>query len=354
MAIEVSWIQLAIPEHAPGAPINPNDPLFGRNPACGCGCGCQPAGCPPPAPRAPKAAKLSTRYGTGEVILTASDVHAKGYGTPWGHTRSFASRLSADTNVGNGNNWQVREWSYLIFPSPGTVVVMGDANEALYFDLSGSAFVPRFSVRQTLVLNAAANVYELVDLDGSITQYNAVTGAFIQRSDPAGNTVAVVSYLANGFNFTEVQRTVTADGVTTVESYLYTYQDPAANFPLLTSVLLRRQVNGGDWTNVLQAQYAYYGSGDPNGNLNDLQTVVTQSWSNGALLPLLAVPRPLVLQLLLLFQFQFLLGCGVGGRPAQVRRAAGLLRPVERRRRQSADGQRRPGGPLRRLLLRVR
>jgi hypothetical protein len=83
-------------------------------------------------------------------------VQTRGCGMPWGHTRSFAGRLTPDTNVGNGNNWQVAEWSYPIFPNPGTVVLRGAANEALWFDQSGSAFVPRFSVRQTLILNAAA------------------------------------------------------------------------------------------------------------------------------------------------------------------------------------------------------
>ncbi len=119
MAIEVSWIQLQIPEHAPDACLDANDPLFGRNPACGCGCGgCGGCGCggavaagaaaagtaagaiaariaggAPNPPQAEKVRGQSTRYGTGEVVLLASDVHSHGYGLPWGHTRSFASRL---------------------------------------------------------------------------------------------------------------------------------------------------------------------------------------------------------------------------------------------------------------------
>jgi hypothetical protein len=50
-------------------------------------------------------------------------------------------------------NWQVADWSYLVFPTSTTVMVMGNANAALWFDLVGNAYVPRFNVRQTLLFN---------------------------------------------------------------------------------------------------------------------------------------------------------------------------------------------------------
>jgi len=92
----------------------------------------------------------------------------------------------------------------------------------------------------------------------------------------------VVSYTANNFNFTEVQRSYTAGGNTTVESFLYQYDNPSALSPLLLSVTLRRSVNAGAWSNVEQAVYTYYGSCDPNGGPDDLKTVVRQMWENGA------------------------------------------------------------------------
>jgi len=159
---------------------------------------------------------------------------------------------------------------------------MGAANNVLWFDPVGDSYAPRFDVTQTLLYDAATNVFQLIELDGSITQYDGTTGAFQSHSDPAGNQVAVVSYASNYFNFTEVQRSYTSGGTTTIESYLYTYADPTVAYPLLTSVLLRRQVGGGAWTNVTQALYTYYGDGEPYGGLNDLQTVETQVWQNDA------------------------------------------------------------------------
>ena len=71
----------------------------------------------------------------------------------------------------------IQEWPYLVLQSSGTVVVMGAANSVLWFDPGGGGFVPRFAVRQTLTLNSTNNVYNLYELDGSVTQFNAITGA---------------------------------------------------------------------------------------------------------------------------------------------------------------------------------
>jgi len=275
--IQNSWIQFAVPDHVPGL----NGPVVPLR-DCGCGCGCKACAKAPPVPKAPNASRLPIRYGTGEIVLSATDITVGGFGVPWGHTRTFASRLSQTTNVANGNNWQVKEWSYLVRPTSTTVVVMGSANDVLWFDLVGSNYVPRFDVTQTLLFNAAANAYQLLDLDGSITQFDGTSGALQSHADAAGNQVAVVSYTSNDWNFTEVERTYTVGGVTTTESFLYTYQDPTRPYPLLSGVLLRRQVGSGAWSNVSQALYTYYGSGDAHGGLNDLQTVQTQVWQNGA------------------------------------------------------------------------
>ena len=275
--VQVSWIEFQAPQHAEGVPTDPEDPLFGKQ--CGCGCGCSDCGKPPDAPAAIKATDSPVRYSSGTVVLEDDDLHAGGFGAEWGHTRSFANRLTANIDVGNGVNWQVRQWSYLVFQEGGTVVVMGRANDALWFDPAGPGYSPRFSVRQSLALDAGAGLYRLTDLDGSVTEYDAATGTFRRHADPAGNSVAVVATTANGFNFTEVQRSHSSGGTTTTESFQYAYDDPAAGYPRLTSVLLRRQVNGGAWSNVTKVSYAYYGAGDPNGGIGDLKTVVKQHFN---------------------------------------------------------------------------
>lgn len=69
-----------------------------------------------------------------------------------------------------------------------------------------------------------------------------------------------------------------AGGVTTIESYLYSFTGPD-----LSSVLLRRSSDGGgSWSNVRQATYSYYGSGDDNGSPGDLKTAIVQTWSGSA------------------------------------------------------------------------
>ncbi len=312
--VQVSWIQFQAPDHV-GSTSTSTVPVGGGTGA-GCGCGCSCAGCntpeplpmlgpgpappplfgppgiglppindrlgpPPPDPKPPSISKAPIRYATGEIYLPATDLHSNGGGFPWGHTRSFASRLSENTNAGNGYNWRVKDWPYLVMQDSGTVVVMGAANAALWFDPSGSGYLPRFNVRQTLTFDAANNVYNLYELDGSITQFDGGSGVFLNHTDAGGNTIAPVGYTANGFNFTEVQRTTTVGTTTAVESFIYEYVDATADYPVLSSVTLRRSVNAGAWTYVTTAAYTYYADGDPNGGTNDLQTVETSTWGDG-------------------------------------------------------------------------
>src|SRR5688500_5923501 len=111
-SIQVSWAQLRLPD-ASTATTKPSDPLDHGH--CGCGCGCTSCAAKPGKPRPKNASPNPIRYGTGELVLEATDLHTGGFGLPWGHTRSFASRLSDNANIGHGYNWQVAEWSYLVF-----------------------------------------------------------------------------------------------------------------------------------------------------------------------------------------------------------------------------------------------
>src|SRR4051812_19014415 len=129
-SIEVIYIQFQVPDPRPGE-TSSLAPL--PNP-CSCGCGCPKCNAIPAGPFVPCASMKPVRYASGEIVLEATDLSVGGFGLHWGHTRSFASRLSEDTNAGNGYNWQVKEWSYLIFPTATTVAIMGQANAALWFD----------------------------------------------------------------------------------------------------------------------------------------------------------------------------------------------------------------------------
>ena len=258
-------------------PLDPSDPLDGSSCGCGCGCGCPCKG--PAIPQANKVSETSVRYGTGEVVLQADDLHAGGFGLPWGHTRSFASRLSCDADTGNGVNWQVAQWSYLVQQDDGSVVVMGSANNVPL--VRPDPWWRLHAALQRAADLAAGHGQQRLPPRRSRRQYHRIRQhhrRFRQHLDPAGNQIAVVSYLGNNFNFAEVQRSYSSGGNTTIESFLYNYVDASQSNPQLSSVTLRRQVNGGAWVNVNQASYTYYGSGDPNGGQGDLQTVTTATW----------------------------------------------------------------------------
>ncbi|MBX9677780.1 MAG: hypothetical protein K2X38_03370 [Gemmataceae bacterium] len=151
-----------------------------------------------------------------------------------------------------------------------------------WFSPYGSGFVADFAVKDSLILDNDRGVYQLYDVHGTLTEYSSSSGVFLRHLDAAGNLVEVVSTLANGFNFTEVQRSFLQGGVATVESYLYSWNDASAPFPVLTGVLLRRKVGSGSWENVQRTVYTYYAAGEANGSADDLKTATRQTWDGSA------------------------------------------------------------------------
>src|SRR5262249_30554236 len=154
-------------------PCDPVDPI---DCGCGCDCGCGSCSATPKGPAIPKTNGESVRYATGEVVLQEEDIHADGFGQPWGHTRSFASRLTQDSNTGNGANWQVKQLPYLVHQEDGSVAVMGQANSVLWFDQVGDALQPRFGGSDSLTLDGDAGSYQLTDVQGCVSEFDATSG----------------------------------------------------------------------------------------------------------------------------------------------------------------------------------
>jgi len=159
----------------------------GSSPGCG-----GPAPCPPTV-----FSKGPIRYSTGEIALNAVDIESGGFGIPWGHTRSFANRLSRNESVGNGFNWQVEQWSCAVADFDGNVTIVGRPNSALWFKKSDGGYVPDFNVRETLVHDTGNELYRLYELDGSYVEFDDFTGMFRRHVDPAGNQVEVVPLAIN-------------------------------------------------------------------------------------------------------------------------------------------------------------
>src|SRR5262245_14957811 len=116
--IEVTWAQFEIPDRDPAVPPQPGVPLGCRDDGCGCAA-CHGVHAAIPEPPAVNSGG-SVRLASGEVALVAVDVESSGFSFPWGHTRSIASRLTQESDPGNGFDWQVREWSYLVQQESGT------------------------------------------------------------------------------------------------------------------------------------------------------------------------------------------------------------------------------------------
>ena len=254
--------------------------MAGLCPPC-MGCTDADAGDPMAGDPAPFSA-APVRYATGELSLAAADIASDGFGVRWGHTRSFASRMSVSETGGNGFNWQVQEWPYLVMQYSGTVTAFIGPNSAVWFDKAGSDYVARFGIRMSLTLDDAASRYRLTDSNGTVTEYDSLTGMFRRRTDAAGNKVEVTALYGNGFNFTDVERTYTSGGDAVTERYQYTYETTTGD-ALLSSVTLSRSLNGGAFSNVSRATYTYYQ--DNNGSFGgegDLRTATTQLWQGGA------------------------------------------------------------------------
>jgi len=226
----------------------------------------------------PVFSKSPVRYATGEIAVSAVDIASDGFGVPWGHTRSFASRQSHNESLGHGFNWHVEQWPFVVKLYGDKVVVQGPANTAYWFTKTGDDYVGDF-VSESLIHDVAGQVFRFVNLDGSYIEFDDVTGMFQQHVDPAGNKVEVKDLHANGYNFTEVERTYTTGGTTTVEQYLYEYQTLAGD-ALLERVTLRRKVGAGEWQNVSRAEYTYYEFGEQHGEMEDLKTVTTKVWED--------------------------------------------------------------------------
>ncbi|HVA45187.1 MAG TPA: RHS repeat-associated core domain-containing protein [Pirellulales bacterium] len=224
------------------------------------------------------------RYGNGEITLANTDLTASGFGQEFGHTRIFSNRLGGDWDYGNGYNWLVRQLPKLMQLGASTIMVVRGTRSTDWFDMINGVYVGRFGTKNTLTHDATAGVFNFAAPNGQLTIFNDFNagspnpGLLKSQSVAGGQAIVVTSYApATTLGIGEVQRSYTSGGVTTIESFLYSFTGVD-----LAGVLFRRQVGGGAWQNVRQALYAYYGSGDPNGLPGDLQSATVQTWNGTA------------------------------------------------------------------------
>jgi hypothetical protein len=223
------------------------------------------------------------RYYDGAVRLNFTDLSSDGFGKSWGQDR-YWTNLTSNPAPGspNGAGMAVSQLPFLTTTGPSQLtVVTSGTNNRVFLNLVEQGFL-----QDTLTHNTGASEYDFTDTKGDIFRFNDASASpnylFKSFTDPDGNTTSVTSY--SGSQVGEVQRSVTVGGVTTTESYLYSYlSSPDPNAGKESSVVLRRKVGTGSWTTIRQTLYAYYTSGQSHGNLGDLKTATIQDGSGNVL-----------------------------------------------------------------------
>ncbi len=234
-----------------------------------------PNGTGAPGTGTPETSDFPIRYATGEVMLSATDIIARGYGKPWGHSRRLGNRLSFSRDAGNGFNWFIDQWPYVERASSGSVAVMGGAGHPVFYDGGGGqpSYSQQFHGVQPLRVDHSAQLIHQPMMDGSESVFDAVTGVLVKSVTPGGQTTVVTKLTTKKTKIAELQQSATVDGVLTTDRYTYEYFQPFDQ--RLKSVTLARKVDSGDWVDLQRADYTYYELGDSLGDVGDLKTVIT-------------------------------------------------------------------------------
>ncbi|MDB5295641.1 MAG: repeat protein, partial [Phycisphaerales bacterium] len=244
----------------------------------------------------PVAAQDPVRYSDGQVFEGATDLSADGYGMPWAQARSWSNTPGYARLQTNGNGWVTDDTPTLVVGPDGSLGMVYSGAEAQWFDqVGGGTYAARHDALDTLAFgfaddgSGAQEVTYTSRADGTqIRFYNPFDtslpalkrGAFKSQQAPGAPRLAVYSSDSAG-RPTELRRSVTAGGVTTVESWKHDYLTSGSNAGKLQKVTLRRSTNGGTtWATVRQVAYTYYGgtagASDAFGNLGDLRTAEVQ------------------------------------------------------------------------------
>ncbi len=217
-----------------------------------------------------------------------TDVAAGGFGTPWEQRRVYSNQLLDNgslisTDMGNGYNWLVQDWPYLVQGNSGSITFVHGTRYSLQFEYDSGVYTGRFGAKSTLTHDASSHRFIVTQPSGEkwrfhdFTQTTFPQGQFISHQTPGEQTISATAYTANG-HIEALQREVTIDSVTTTEQFAYTYSSAGR----VESATLRRKVDSGDWEDIRRAVYTYYGSSDLNGSEGDLKTVTRQQWNGSA------------------------------------------------------------------------
>jgi hypothetical protein len=244
------------------------------------------------------------RYADGVVQLDTADLSSDGFGTPWGVTRFWTNAAGDASRPLDLAGGMIAELPLLVpfnirAPSPGnplsgptSMALVSSGVTTRYFDQQqDGSYKAEFYWPEKLSQDPSTGDWLLSDSSGAVLRFVGFgTSAALRKqygqlrsyTDAAGNVTGVTAWAADG-EPAEVQRSASVGGVSTVESYLYSYAGATSGDALLTGVLLRRQVGSGVWQSVRQVAYSYYGAAGANGTQNDLKTAVVSDAAGNVL-----------------------------------------------------------------------
>ncbi len=216
-----------------------------------------------------------TRPGSGQITNVDPGLISSGFGEMFGPSLEWTNVSGTADNSPYGIGWVDSSLPSLQQTANGRIMVVSSATAALWFDPGqNGTYVAEFyeGTEYNFKTDGTSGDFLLNDPQGDTIRFYgfettiplAQRGQFKSFTDPNGNVINVTSHSTNG-QIAEIQRSATTNGVTTTESFLYTYLSSGNNMGLVQNVTLRRKVGTGNWSTVRQAVFTYYdGGGDPN------------------------------------------------------------------------------------------
>ena len=210
------------------------------------------------------------RYHSGQIRLVENDLASGGFGRMWGHQRIYSNQLDDNYDFGNGTNWMVRGWAYLVQVDGSEMAAVITPWQTFWFDENAGSYDPKHGIYEQLV--SVTNAFELRRPDGSIWTFHdfeqTEAGLLKEVKWPGGETITITYDASNQVD--KVERT---DGSVT-ETFDYTFTSGQ-----LSTVVWER--SDGSTTDLEKCTYYYYGTSS-HGNDGDLERVVREFWSGSA------------------------------------------------------------------------
>jgi len=185
--------------------------------------------------------------------------------------------LSGDADVGQGYNWLVFNWPYVLENASGTVAIVSTSSTSRWFVPSGGGYVGLYGNKGSLSHDTTNHLWIATLTDGTRQEFHDSDqntypqGAFARQVEAGGAVTEVYSYAAGG-QIEEIRRSGTVGGQPLTEAFVYVYDSADRT----TSVTLRRQLGSSGWEDVLRAAYEYYDGLENFGSLGDLKRIRRQ------------------------------------------------------------------------------